>query len=77
MTLRRRLTKLEVQQRSEANDRPEVTRESILLRAAKLGIDGEEFLTNPEYAARILREAGMGDADIASKLGHLLALQDK
>jgi hypothetical protein len=67
MTLRRRLRKLEVQQRSDATNRPEVTRESILLRAAKLGIDGEEFLTNPDYLARILREAGMADAEIESK----------
>ena len=76
MTLRGRLAKLEARRGGAANREPKISRDQILNTAARLGIDGEALLTEPEYQENIMRELGMvaaamqpSPASIESELG--------
>ena len=76
MKLEQRLAKLEARRGGAANREPEISRDQILNTAARLGIDGEALLTNPEYQESLMRELGMvaaamqpGPASIESELG--------
>jgi len=59
MKLEQRLAKLEARRRGAANREPEMSRDEILSLAARLGIDGEALLANPEYQESLTRELGM------------------
>ena len=59
MTLRGRLAKLEARRGGGADREPEMSRDEILSMAARLGIDGEVLLANPEYQESLMRELGM------------------
>jgi len=59
MKLEQRLMKLETARGGGANCEPETSRDQILNMAARLGIDGEALLTNPEYQESLMRELGM------------------
>ena len=59
MTLRGRLAKLEARRGGAANREPEMSRDEILSLAARLGIDGETLLADPEYQESLMRELGM------------------
>ena len=59
MTLRGRLAKLEARRGGGADCEPEMSRDEILSLAARLGIDGEALLTEPEYQENIMRGLGM------------------
>ena len=80
MTLRGRLAKLEARRGGGADREPEMSRDEILSMAARLGIDGEVLLANPEYQESLMRELGMvaaamqpGPASIESESGFIKA----
>ena len=59
MKLEQRLAKLEARRGGGADREPEMSRDQILNMAARLGIDGEALLANPEYQESLTRELGM------------------
>ena len=59
MKLEQRLAKLEARRGGGADREPEMSRDEILSLAARLGIDGEALLANPEYQESLTRELGM------------------
>jgi len=59
MKLEQRLAKLEARRGGGADCEPEMSRDQILNMAARLGIDGEALLANPEYQESLTRELGM------------------
>jgi len=59
MKLEQRLAKLEARRGGGADCEPEMSRDEILSLAARLGIDGEALLANPEYQESLTRELGM------------------